>query len=408
MPNKRDNAAWAALPEWQRSLIINDNGNAKAIIANAMIALRLADEFCGALGYDKMRQATMATAALPWDPHIEKPRRWADHDDRMLAEWLQHNGVMVGPGVAHEAAEAVSVEASYHPVLSWLEALSWDGEPRLDEWAIAYLGAADTPFVRAVAARWMISAVARVDQPGCKADCAIVLEGPQGKGKSTALAVLAGDEWFSDDLPPLGTKEAAEHLRGVWIAELAEMDAVARAADIASVKAFISRRIDRYRLPYGRNTMEFPRQCVFAASTNKGNWNRDETGARRWWPIDCGVIDVVGLADARNQLWAEARDRYVAGEPWWLDTDELIDEAEELQGAKTVDDPWIDKLLPEIVHLNSISSAEALNLIGVPAERQGRAEAIHIGSILRQMGWQRRRSRDRHELSWRYYRPDNQ
>ena len=201
-----------------------------------------------------------------------------------------------------------------------------------------YLGVEDTDYSRAVGSRWLISAVARIFQPGAKADCCLILEGLQGIRKSTALRTIAG-EYFTDELADLGSKDAAMQTRGVWIIELSELDNLSH-AEVARIKAFMSRATDRFRPPYGMRLVESARQCVFAGTVNHGTYLRDETGGRRFWPVVCGRIDVEGLGEVRDQLWAEAKARYQSGCPWWLDTPDLVQLASDQQEARYEGDPW--------------------------------------------------------------------
>jgi putative DNA primase/helicase len=391
------------LPPWYKDLIVTAKGTAKPIIANIIIVLQQDPEFAGRIGKDLLRDETMVLGPLPWSKNGRPwPRQWDDNDDRWCADWLQHHDLHVGVALVAEAVQAVAVQAGYHPVLDYLGGLVWDGEPRLAEWPVRYLGCADSPYTRAVGAAWAISAVARVNQPGCKADCALVLEGRQGTGKSTALRVL-GRPWFTDEIAALGTKDAAEQTIGVWIVELAELDAVSRAADIAHVKAFISRQTDRFRLAYGRRVGDHPRQCVFAATSNNDTWNRDDTGGRRWWPLPCGHVDVDGLAGAREQLWAEARDRYVAGEQWWITDPEVVVAAEREQGERTPEDPWAETIARELKLLSQTTTAELLTAIGMPRDRQGRGEAMRVAAVLRKLGWVGRKVRDGNRVERRYF-----
>ena len=184
----------------------------------------------------------------------------------------------------------------------------------------------------------MISAVSRIHNPGAKADCCLILEGEQGTKKSTALKVLAGD-WFTDEIAELGSKDAAMQTRGVWIIEIAELDSMSR-TEVSKIKGFMSRAVDRFRPPYGKRLVNSPRQCVFAGSVNHRSYLRDETGGRRFWPVACGVIKIEELARDRDQLWAEARDRFRDGSPWWLDSRELTALAEEEQADRCEEDPW--------------------------------------------------------------------
>jgi predicted P-loop ATPase len=156
------------------------------------------------------------------------------------AQWI-----LVDVNTAAQAAQTVARDHEFHPVRSYSESIRWDGVERLDRWLSLYLGSEDTAYARAVGARWLISAIARIYHPGVKADCCLVLEGPQGSKKSTALKTLAG-AWFTDELADLGTKDSALQTRGVWIIELSELDTLSR-SEVSRIKAFMSRTTDRFR-----------------------------------------------------------------------------------------------------------------------------------------------------------------
>jgi putative DNA primase/helicase len=138
-----------------------------------------------------------------------------------------------------------------------------------------------------------------VFKPGCKNDTCLVLEGPQGLLKSTALRTLAVP--FTDEISDLGTKDAAMRVRGVWIIELAELDAMGR-TEASRTKAFMSPSTGRFRPPYGRHTIEVPRESVFAGTVNHDAYLKDETGDRRFWPVRCGTIRIEDLRRDRDQL----------------------------------------------------------------------------------------------------------
>lgn len=408
------------LASWRDALILNEKGNPQIILANLMTVLRLEPSLNKSLGFDKLQSSTMATGPLPWDQGITEPREWRDNDDRFLAEWFQNQFINTGINLVIDAVQAVSFENAYHPVLDYLESLSWDGVDRLDTWAIDYLGVNNTEYTRSVSSKWMISAIARIYSPGCKADCALVLEGEQGIGKSTALRYL-GQPWYTDEIAALGTKDASEQIIGVWIVELAELDAATRAADIAHVKAFMSRQTDRFRFSYGRRVMKYPRQCVFAATSNSSSWNRDETGGRRWWPLTCGNIRADALHEARDQLWAEARDRFLSGECWHLDNPAVTAEAVEIVEERYPEDPWADKISKALESLSDRSrrdvdgeyrtwttTSEIMAELNLLVERQDRGAAMRVAVILRRHGWEKRQVRpdpaNRKHREYRYYK----
>jgi predicted P-loop ATPase/phage/plasmid primase-like uncharacterized protein len=331
---------------WRSGLLLNDEGEPRPILANAIHALRKASEWDGVLWHDGFATVTVARRAPPWATDSNEnwtDTTWCDRDDYLVAEWLQHQGIIVPASIAGQAVETVARDREFHPVREYLDGLEWDGTPRLDLWLTTYLGAADSVYVRAVGARWLISAVARIFIPGCQADCALILEGPQGIRKSSALAVLARP-WFTDRLSELGSKDAAIETRGVWIIELAELDTMSR-AEVGTIKAFMSRRQDRFRPPYGKRLVDLPRQCVFAGSINpEGGYLKDATGGRRFWPVACGTIDLDALEHDRDQLWAEARDRFQRHEPWWLETCYLDALAAEQQAERYQGDAWDDPI----------------------------------------------------------------
>jgi predicted P-loop ATPase len=327
----------------------------------------------------------------------------------MFAEWLQRHGIDVSSEIAGKAVEAVARERTIHPVRDYLNCLKWDGVPRLDGCLERYFGVqATTPeqaaYRSAVGRRWMISAVARIMKPGCKVDHCLVLEGRQGLLKSTSLEALAGGPaWFTDELGDLGTKDASLQLSGKWIIELAEVTALVR-SDSSAAKAFLSRPNDHFRPPYGKRTGDFPRQCVFAGTTNDTVYLKDETGNRRFWPVTCTVIDLDGLRRDRDQLWAEAVVRYERGERWWLDTPELNDQAAEEQADRYETDPWQELVEEYCSPKDSVSIAEVLTSIK-PKDRWDRRDQMRVARCLKALGWDRHRARGVGvgPREWRYF-----
>lgn len=231
---------------------------------------------------------------------------------------------------------------SIHPIKDYLEILSWDGVPRLDTLLVDYLGAEDTPYIRAVTRKTFTAAVARIFNPGCKFDFVLVLAGPQGRGKSTLVAKMSKG-WYTDSLSGIGTKEAFEGIQGYWLVELGELAAM-RKLEIETIKNFISKQVDSYRAAYGRRVEDHPRQCIFIGTTNSTSFLRDDTGNRRFWPVRLGdrppakTVWYDLTAPVIDQLWAEAAALYNSGETLFLPP-ELDAQAQEQQARFTEDDP---------------------------------------------------------------------
>jgi predicted P-loop ATPase len=309
--------------------------------------------------------------------------------------------VLVSVEVAGQAVQTAARDRPFHPVKTYLHGLQWDGIARVDGWLSSYLGSEETEYSRAVGSRWLISAVARIFRAGAKADCCLILEGPQGIRKSTALRTLAG-EYFTDELADLGSKDAAMQTRGVWIIELSELDSLSH-SEVARIKAFMSRTTDRFRPPYGMRLVESPRQCVFAGTVNHSTYLRDETGGRRFWPIACGRIDVDALARDRDQLWAEAKVRFEAGAVWWLETAELVQMASDQQIDRYEGDPWEEVIGPWLESRVDVSISEVLAKCLEKAQALWtQADKNRAARCLRALGWGRYRARHGARLEWRY------
>ena len=282
----------------------------------------------------------------------------------------------------------------FHPVLDYLDGLRWDGAPRLETWLIEYAGAADTPFVRAVSKIVLIAAVRRVRQPGVKFDEMLVLESEQGKNKSSALSVLAvKEEWFTDDVP-LGSdsKQVIERLSGHWIGEAAELKGM-RKGDIEHLKAFLSRRRDKARLAYGRLTTEVPRQSIFVGTTNNKRYLKDQTGNRRFWPVEVEQFDIERLTANRDQLWAEASAAEAKGESIRLDESLWAAAAEEQEGRATLD-PYTETLSVYLGGLEGkIRSEDVWTIIGLKPAQRHQEHNTRVGEAMQVLGWKRTKLR---------------
>lgn len=392
--------------DWKTQRPIADADN----IARILIHHPAWDEV---LVYDSRFDCQRFAKEPPFDDDLKEknapiPRKLVDADATRIGAWLASQRVLgwqkkPSVSVIEEAITVACNHRKYDGVQRYLSSLKWDGVARLDSTAHRYFGASDTDYHRTVVAKWMLSAVARARTPGCQADYVLVLEGLQGKVKSTALRTLVGEEWFADSLPDITTKDAHDYCVGPWVIELAELEHV-RGSAITALKAFITMRAGRFRQAYGRRTGDFPRRCVFAGTTNDETYLNDPTGNRRFWPVKTGEIDIAAIREDRDQLWAEAVHRVRAGEPIWLD-DAMESEAKREQKARRIADPWTEKLGGLIAAKPRVTVSEALGLLGVPTERHDQRGANRVANILREAGWTRVRARFGSMRVWVYEAP---
>ena len=308
---------------WMCLLAKNEQtGAIKATIDNVRIILEHDPLLKGKFALNLFANRGEVLGSLPWD-NREKRRLWDDNDNSGLYWYLEKVYHITGNGKIDAALSLHSNTHSFNEVQDYLNGLKgkWDGVPRLDTLFIDYLGARDSAYNRAVTRKAFTAAVARAMTPGCKYDNMVILTGPQGLGKSTLLDKMSRG-WFNDSIRTFEGKEASELLQGVWLVEIAELDAFRR-TDIARIKQFLSLKVDRYRAAYGRNVKELPRCCAFFGTCNETEFLQDPTGNRRFWPIDTGEQRGVKsvwkeLDEELDQLWAEAVVRWQCGEPLYL------------------------------------------------------------------------------------------
>jgi predicted P-loop ATPase len=308
-----------AAPDWLADCVLSDSGKPLPVLASVLTGLRA--EFPDHFSYDSMLCLVILQRPLKMEPDFT-PRPCTDVDVGVVQEQLQQLGLKrISKDTMQQAIDVrAQGECAVHPVRDYLNSLVWDGTERLATLFPRYFGSEDTEYARSIGSMFLISMVARIFKPGCKADHLPVVEGIQGALKSTACKILGG-AWFSDSLPEVsGGKDVSQHLRGKWLIEVSEMHAMSR-AEAAQLKAFITRDTERYRPSFGRREVVEPRQCIFIGTTNRETYLRDETGGRRFWPIRAGTVDINSLAADRDQLFAEAVVRYREGVPWWPDRD---------------------------------------------------------------------------------------
>lgn len=305
--------------------------------------------------YDDFAKRAMVKS-LPWREVTQFNNELLSSDLAALRHYIEFNYKIDNVNKVKDALDIVMQQNKFHPIKEYFEPLKWDGEARLETIFIDYLGASDNEYVRTVTRKHLVAAVARIYQPGIKFDTMLVFLGNQGKGKSWIVGKL-GMNWFSDTLGSLHSKEAMENLQGIWLLEIPELSQFKR-SDIETVKAFVSKREDRFRVPYSEMSSNFARQCVFFGTTNEADFLQDQTGNRRFWPIDIshakGKKNVFTEFTQKivDQVWAEAIDYYICGEELYLD-EQMEFEAKTVQENHTVQNPqeefikdYLDELLP--------------------------------------------------------------
>lgn len=339
---------------WQKYLEHDRSGAIKDTLNNVVHILRHDPRLQG-LAFDMHRDGIVARSSLPWE---QIKGGWSDSDFASLKVYLNTVYGLYSPQKTKDAYVAVASERKFHPIKEFFTKLPpWDGVKRVDTLLSDYFGAEDNAYTRAVMRKTLAAAVARIYKPGTKFDSVLILNGPQGIGKSTFFARLAGD-WFSDSLTltEMRDKAGPEKLQGYWILELGELAGM-RKTDVETVKSFLSRTDDKYRASYGLNVESHPRQCVIVGSTNtESGFLRDITGNRRFWPVR---VDGSGTrkpwqmaSDEIQQIWAEALCIYQAGEKLYLEGDEALLAVAQQADAMETDDreglirEYLDKLLP--------------------------------------------------------------
>lgn len=316
-------------------------------------------------------------------------RIWSDADDNDLLIWLQSDY-----GIPRMALEPVrqgvdqyARSKSRAPLTDWLNSLAWDGKERLAEWLTDAYGCKKTEYSAAVGKCWLISLVARAFKPGCQVDTMVVLEGAQGLRKSSSLEVLGG-QWYRAITQPFGSKEWLEAITGVvWLAEVADLSGF-RGRDLDHLKAALTTRVDRYRRSYDRRAMDYPRRCVFTGTTNRDDWQADDTGGRRFLPIEVSEVNIDFIRSQRDQLFAEAVKLYRDGASWW---DIPQKDAQREQEQRRDDDVWQPRIERYLDHKNSTNVPDLLEFcLDIKPEKQDKRAQMRLASILKVLGFQRK------------------
>ena len=380
-------------PPWRTNLIVKslDDGTQKVLCRthNLILILHHSDEFKNQIALNGFSQAISVDEKPLTDGMLAKLK--AQLEKSWIPDKISSQDVM-------ESLVAAAELRSFHPVRDYLNGLQWDGVERINFFFTDTLGSPNDEYHQASSRCLFISAVARVFRPGCKVDTMTILEGAQGIGKSSLWKTLSSP-WYADITSSINDKDFLTGLRGVWFADLGELDQLGKAEN-NRVKQVLTIDIDHYRPHYGRMHQAVPRQNIFVGGTNRDDWANDPTGARRFIPVKCHqTIDIQAVKTVRDQLWAEAVVRFKWDEDWWRIPDALSHQEERYQ-----EDPWQQPIHSWLLGRHETTSTEILDkCLGIELGRQTRHDMIRVGNVMMRVGWKKRRVRVGKCLAWRYF-----
>lgn len=344
--------------DWQEKLQMNKQGSIISNYYNIELILTHDPYFKDKFGYDELANREVAIVDLPWRRVSASDSGLKDIDDASIRSYFDKRYGITGKDKIYDGVQVVARRHSFHPVKDYLESLEWDGITRIDTMLIDYFACEDNEYTRAVTRKMLLGAISRIYHPGCHFDTMLTLKGPQGCGKSSFFRKLAG-AWFTDSLKDIRSKDALEGLQGIWIVEMGELTALKK-ADAETIKSFLSGTTDRFRKAYGRRTENYPRQCIFVATTNESEFLRDKTGNRRFWIVEASKSmkprkNVFKLKQEDfDQFWAEAKVLYDSGVEDLVLSESMEKMAAEMQESYMVEDPkeqqileYLNRWLPE-------------------------------------------------------------
>ncbi|WP_170324981.1 VapE domain-containing protein [Ruegeria arenilitoris] len=373
----------------------NADGDLVPNQANVVSLLNNMDMWAGAFAFNTFTGRTVITKQLPGIARAnDMGRELEDSDYNRVHWWFQtYMFAKIGIGDVIRAVDLVASMNRMDPLRDYLDGLQWDGTPRIGSWLTTYckperMDPEHLHYLSQIGRKWMIGAVARGLQPGCKMDNSLLFEGPQGVGKSSALAALCPNpKWFGDSLPDFHTKDASDYLRGRWIIEMAELTQVHR-GQLEAMRSFLTRQVERFRPPYGRTEIEYERQCVFAGSTNRDDYLKDPAGERRFWIVRTSgqQFDIEGLKAVRDQLWAEAVHAYRQDERWTLDVQANAVALAEQQ-KRVERDPWTELLELNLSSFPEVTTLRCFEILSISPEKQTTAVARRVSTVLKSIGF---------------------
>lgn len=346
---------------------------------NVRRVLEASADFKSSIWYDHFHQRVFTT----WN--TGERREWRDVDTLNLTLFLQREigFINISSGTVHEAVVTFANENKRNEPRDWMDTLKWDGTRRIDKFFVTCLGAPENEYTLAVSKNFWVGMAARIYRPGCQLDNMVVLEGPQGIGKTNALRAIGGS-WYAEASESVTSKDFFMVLQGKLIIEIAELDSFSR-ADSTRIKQVVTCKMDRYRAPYERTPEDHQRMTVFVGTTNDDHYLRDSTGGRRFWPVKCNEIHVKLIEAMREQLFAEAVHRFKAGENWHETPRGMtLQEQEERRHV----DEFEEIVQNYLAGKYEVKLLEIAEHIGIRQADFDRGSQMRIAKIVRFLGWQ--------------------
>jgi predicted P-loop ATPase len=301
--------------------------------------------------------------------------------------WLEFNRSVVINNV-----EMIASLNRYNPLVDYLNSIKWDGKDRVQDFFTA-MAIEDTELNRLLIHKWLLSAVGRAFQPGCKVDTTLVIKGFTGNGKSTALKNLCPKpEWFCDEPIDFGSKDSKAMLVGKWIVELSELSSF-KSKDNELIKQDLSHTHDEFRAPYDRKSKIYPRSYIYVGTTNNSEILNDSTSNRRFWIVENeGIIDNKAIISIRDQLWAQIVAEYKAGAKWHVAKETEL-QISQLATKYENHDAWTEKVDEYLNGRDYATTADILQHLGFSIDRMDNGHKARIVKIMQFKGWNNKNKR---------------
>lgn len=399
--------------DWRGKLTRNREQKIEGTLHNLTTIIENDDRLRGLFWLNDSSNQVIVGHRAPW-PGGNRDE-FVDTDSCELSAWLQNPDrydMKCSDDLVLKAVICVARRHRRHPIREYLNALAWDGTPRVESMLVDMFGARDDTYTRQASLCFMVGSAARIlwmdpKNPalGAKVDFMLVLEGQQGKKKSTSLQELASAPWFVETVESPVGKDFYQVIQGCWFVEIAEMDSFGK-ADVTAVKAAITRRTDKFRAPYERMPSSYRRECVFVGTTNEREYLKDATGGRRFLPVRAdGDVQLDRIIAERDQLWAEAVHLFRSGFQYWV----LPADAQAEQAARYITDSWEprierwlmgqfrrthdgDVIAPERLKFESgevawTTTDELLEwAIGLDPGKHTKTDQMRVGAVMKRLG----------------------